>query len=78
MKEVRVFGHVEVTVSTVIKVKDGVSLTEDEIYKRAQKAFSGISSYYGNGGDDKLIGVSGDKDAIFCDEKVEFDDYMEE
>lgn len=77
MKEIRVFGHVEVTVSTVIKVKDGVALTEDEIYKRAQKVFSGISSCCGNGGDYKLIGVSGDKDTIFCDEKVEFDDYME-
>lgn len=78
MREIRVLGHVEVTVSTVIKVKDDVTLTEDEIYKRAQKAFSGISSYFGNGGDDKLIGVSCDKDTIFCDEKVEFDDYMEE
>lgn len=75
MKEIRVLGHTTVTVSTVIKVRDGTELTEKQILARAKKKFEGINAYCGNGGDDKLIGVSGDGDTIAADEEIEFDDY---
>lgn len=65
-----------VTVSTVIKVRDNTELTEKEIIARAKKKFGGISSFCGNGGDDKLIGVRGPDDTIAADEEVVFDDYF--
>ncbi len=76
MKEIRVFGHATVTVSTVIKVRDDTELTEDQIFARAKKSFSGINAYHGNGGDDKLIGVSGSGDTIAADDEVVFDDFF--
>ena len=76
MKEIRVFGHATVSVSTVIKVRDGTELSENEILARAKKKFGGIHAYFGNGGDDKLIGVDGDCDTIAVDEEVIFDDYF--
>lgn len=76
MKEIRVFGHTTVTVSTVIKVRDNTKLTEKEIYARAKKKFSGIRAYLGNGGDDKLIGVEGGDNTIAADEGVVFDDFL--
>lgn len=76
MKEIQVFGHTTVTISTIIKVRDDTKLTEKEILARAKKKFGGIHSYYGNGSDDKLIGVAGDGDTIMADEDIEFDDYF--
>lgn len=78
MKEIRVFGHTTVTVSTVIKVRDGTELSEKEIFRRAKKKFGGIKAYLGNGGDDKLIGVDEDGETIAADEPVVFDDYADE
>lgn len=77
MKEIRVFGHATVTVSTVIKIRDNTELTEPEIFAKAKKKFSGIQAFYGNGGDDKVIGVTGSEDTIAADEEVIFDDYFE-
>lgn len=76
MKEIRVFGHATVTVSTVIKVRDDTELSEKDILTRAKKKFSGIQSFYGNGGDDKLIGVTGADDTIAANEEVVFDDFF--
>ncbi|WP_298028749.1 hypothetical protein [uncultured Dysosmobacter sp.] len=76
MKQITVFGHATVTVSVVINVRDGTELSEKEILSRARKKFGGIHSFYGNGGDDKLIGVSGDGETISADEEVVFDDFM--
>ena len=78
MKRLRVFGHATVTVSTVIEVKDDESLTEEEIYDRARENFGGIMSFVGNGGTDKLIGVSEYEETIAADEEPEFDDYTED
>lgn len=75
MKKLRVFGHTTVTVSTVVTVPDNAS--EADIYKAAAKKFSGINSYLGNGGDDKLLGVSGEDDTMLHDEPVVFDDYSD-
>lgn len=78
MKKLRVFGHATVTVSTIIEVKDGEELNEEEIYDRARENFGGIMAFVGNGGTDKLIGVDGYDETISADEEPEFDDYMEE
>ena len=78
MKRLRVFGHATVTVSTVIEVKDDESRTEEEIYDRARENFGGVMSFVGNGGIDKLIGVSEYEETIAADEEPEFDDYMKE
>lgn len=77
MKKYRVFGHTTVAVSTVIKVPDDEELTEEEIYERASDTFGGISPFAGNGGFDKVIGVSG-SDSISADEEVEFDNFTSE
>lgn len=78
MKEIRVLGHTTVTVSTVIKVRDDTNLSEKDIINRAKKQFTGVQAYFGNGGNDKLIGVSGGSDTIAADEEVIFDDYYVE
>ena len=78
MKRLRVLVHATVTVSTIIEVGDDESLTEEEIYDRARENFGGIMSFVGNGGTDKLIGVSEYEETIAADEEPEFDDYMEE
>lgn len=78
MKKLRVFGHATVTVSTIIEVEDGEDLTEEEIYDRARENFGGIMAFAGNGGTDKLIGVSDYEETISADEEPEFDDYTED
>lgn len=75
MKKYRVYGHATVTVSTVIEVPDEEELTAEEIYERAEDTFSGIGAFAGNGGCDKIIGVSGWNESISADEDVEFDDF---
>ena len=78
MREIRVFGHAQVTVSVVIRVRGDAELTEKEIFQRAGRKFGGIHSYLGNGGDDKLIGVENRNETISADENPKFDDYAEE
>lgn len=78
MREIRVFGHAQVTVSVVIRVRGDAELTEKEIFQRARRKFGGIHSYLGNGGDDKLIGVENRNETISADENPKFDDYTEE
>ncbi len=78
MREIRVFGHAQVTVSVVIRVRGDAELTEKEIFQRARRKFGGIHSYLGNGGDDKLIGVENRNETISADENPKFDDYAEE
>lgn len=78
MKKLRVFGYATVTVSVLIEVGDDEELTEEEIYDRARENFGGIMSFVGNGGTDKLIGVSEYEETIAADEEPEFDDYMKE
>lgn len=76
MKKVRVFGHVNVVVTTVVEVEDDA--TEDDILKAANNQFTGVHQLVGNGGVDKMIGVDGDEDTIMVDESVEFDDISPE
>lgn len=78
-KTFRVFGHTDVTVSTLVTVDvdedDDTEEIEQKVYDRAAEEFSGIQSYAGNGGLDKLIGVDHDHDSIAADEDVEWDDF---
>lgn len=77
MRKVRVFGHPEIVVSTVVEVEDDA--TSEEIFKAAAVAFQGISQLIGNGGwGDRLIGVNGPDDTIMVDAEPTFDDYTEE
>lgn len=41
MREIRVFGHAQVTVSVVIRVRGDAELTEKEIFQRARRKFGG-------------------------------------
>ena len=79
-KRFRVSGHATVTVTTVVEidVDDDEELAESDIYDAAWNEFGGIQSYAGNGGIDKIIGVSGWDDTIDADDEVEFDDFWEE
>ena len=62
----------------VMTFQDAKELTEEEIYDRARENFGGIMAFAGNGGTDKLIGVSDYDETISADEEPEFDDYTEE
>ena len=75
MKKYRVFGNANITVSTIIEFPDNEELTAEEIFERACDTFEGISSFVGNGGTDKLIGVCGEDDTIDADSVVDFDDF---
>ncbi len=72
MKKYRVYGNVNVLVETFVEIPDDEKLDEDEILARAYDEFQGISSFCGNGGTDKLIGVNGENDALQADEEIEF------
>ncbi len=72
MKKCRVYGNVNVLVETFVEVPDDEELNEEEILARAYDEFQGISSFCGNGGTDKLIGVNGENDALQADEDIEF------
>lgn len=62
-----VYGTVHAQVS--IKVD---AANKDEAIEKAYEEFGGITSYCGNGGNDKLIGVSGSDESIEADGEVEF------
>lgn len=64
MKKILVTGYAEVQVSIVVGVDDNA--TEEEMLDEAYAKFGGIHQFVGNGGTDKLIGVSGhcDQDGI--------------
>ena len=74
MKKYRVFGTMNVVVTTIVVSK--VDLSEEEIYAKAHKKFNGISNFAGNGGIDKLVGVNNVNDTIITDDnEVNFNDY---
>ncbi len=76
-KRYRVFGNIEVVVSTVVEVEAGTP--KEQIFKKAASHFSGVQQCLGNcGRGDKLIGVDGPDDTIFVDSAPTFDDFMEE
>ena len=82
MPKFRVSGSIKCWIDCVVEVSqeeldrikaDGGS--EDEyIIEKAYDEFSGVSGYAGNGGTDKLIGVSGSDESIFPADDFEFDE----
>lgn len=60
-------GKAEVSVYIRIEAE-----SEEEAIEKANDEFSGITSYAGNGGTDKLIGVDGMDESIDADGEVEF------
>lgn len=79
----KVYGHVYVTVYKEIEIDDSElqGLDEDEIkelfIEKAYDEFGGISSFVGNGGTDKLIGVYGSDEGLHEDGEVEFEEVEE-
>ena len=71
----RIFGNTNVVVTTTIEVPDDSEISEKELYEIAAKKFRGIKPYLGNSGSDKLIGVEGEHDSIFAEEKIVWDDF---
>lgn len=78
MKRYRVHGCTEIEVTVIVEVEDGVELSEEEIYAKAEEEFAGIESFAGFGDCDHLIGVSDEEATIAADNEVIFNDYEEE
>lgn len=64
----RVTGKMQVSVGITVEAE-----SEEEAIEKAYEEFGGVHSYCGNGGMDKLIGVSKDTEWIEADVIVEFD-----
>lgn len=68
-----VTGTATVTVCIEVDVDD-----KEDAIDVAYEEFGGIHSFCGNGGMDKLIGVSGTHESIEIDGEVEFDNVRED
>lgn len=62
-----VWGVTEIDVSVVIEADN-----KEEALKEAEKYFGGIHSFVGNGGTNKLIGVTGDNEGIESEGEIEW------
>lgn len=69
MKKFRVFGNVDVVVS-----KEVWANTEEEAMEKAHLKLPCLTAYCGNGGYDKLIGVSAHDESVDVVEDIEYDD----
>lgn len=67
MKKYIVTGKVTAFISVKIEAE-----SKEEAIEMAYEECSGPSSFVGNGGYDKLIGVDGDNVSISCDNEVEY------
>lgn len=65
-------GTYAITVLKRVKAKD-----EQEAIELAERYFSGITEYCGNGGYDKLVGVEEDSESVSADGCVEWQDAYE-
>ena len=70
MKKYRVYGTTVVTVT-----KEVWAINEEEAYKKAFDKLTGLTSFVGNGGMDKLVGVYDDDASVNADNNIEYDDY---
>lgn len=73
MKEYTVYGKVACYVSVKVKAENAGDAVE-----KAYEEFGGISSYVGNNGWDKLIGVSGTHETIEASDEIEWEEPEEE
>lgn len=71
--KVTVNGTVTLDVSIIVEVDD-----LDDAPDVAAEEFGGITGYVGNGGNDKLIGVTGTNESISCLGQVEWEDVLPE
>lgn len=69
MKKFRVYGNTVVTV-----IKEVWANNEQEAYDKAFEQLSNLTGYVGNGGWDKLVGVSNDDESVSADNEIEYDD----
>lgn len=69
MKKFRVYG-----VTQVVVTKEVWANNEDEAKEKAYQRLSSLTAYGGNGGWDKLVGVSGHDESVEADEDVEYND----
>lgn len=72
MKKYKVCGTVIVCVT-----KEVWANNEDEAKEKAYDKLSCLTSYCGNGGYDKLIGVDGDDESVDVFEDIEYNDVEE-
>lgn len=72
MPRLVVYGTVVATVTKIVTADN-----EEDAIDQADQHFGGITGYAGNGGIDKLIGVSGSDEAIECYGEVEWGDVDE-
>lgn len=69
MKKFRVYGTTKVVVT-----KEVWANTEEEAMGKAYQRLSSLTAYGGNGGWDKLVGVSEYDETVEIDEDIEYDD----
>lgn len=65
----RVYGHTTVVVTIEVNAE-----SESEAYKEAWNQLDCLKTYAGNGGLDKLIGVSGENETVDVFEGIKYDD----
>lgn len=69
MKKFRVYGNVNVVVT-----KEVWANTEEEALEKAYGKLPCLTAYAGNGGYDKLVGVSDYDESVDIPEDIEYDD----
>lgn len=82
MTKYTVTGRVYTSVNMTFDISDlpedvrdlSPSDLEDYLLDKAYDDFGGISNYLGNGGSEKLVGVTGSNESLYCDDEVEFFD----
>jgi hypothetical protein len=72
MKKFKVRGQYTITVMKEVWAND-----EDEAINKADKKFGGVVEYVGNGGYDKLVGVSESDESVAADGMIEWEDAEE-
>lgn len=72
MKKFKVRGQYTITVMKEVWAND-----EDEAINKADNKFGGVIEYVGNGGYDKLVGVSESDESVAADGMIEWEDAEE-
>lgn len=67
MKKFKVYGQYTITVMKEVWAKD-----EDDAVEKADNRFGGVIEYCGNGGYDKLLGVSEPDESVAADGMIEW------
>jgi hypothetical protein len=65
MKKVKVWGKTAINVYATVEVEEDATM--DDILDAAANELSSLTGYAGNGGYDKLCGVSGENVGLECD-----------